>query len=326
MYKNIVIPVDTPEIYRGWGLELPIINDGSLAKIPTGDSDVAVVFSIFRGRHPLNGHLYARAALWAIWDLVHFTDIAQQGIPIYIVCDESFRAEVEPYFALSGFRNVLYMPSEAYDNYSLHNKRFVSYQHAGIQPFSKILNMDAFLWWWTRDFEVEPYPLYDWLSGWQDELFVTKSLPYHPSRVALDACRIVNESEFFEVVATIEERDPKVSREFWCEHPQLSVHGACFGITRTILESDWFLEGIQTLSEVTYSDEVAMSVLLNTHLSASDFYMLEVPWVSTEAIVGNAQPEQNIGIVVTDWQNGELSKAWLARRQFLHQTYGKLAT
>lgn len=326
MYKDVVIPVATSEIYRGWGLELPIINDGSLAEIPTGDSDVAIVFSIFRGRHPLNGHLYARAALWAIWDLVHFTDITQLGVPIYIVCDEAFQDEIAPYFALSGFRNVLYMPSKAYEGYSLHNRRFVGYYHKGLNSFSKILNMDSFLWWWTRDLDVLRYPLYEWLSGWQDELFVTKSLPYHPSRVASDACRIVDGSKFFEVVGTLEERDPEVSREFWCEHPQLSVHGGCFGISRSILESDWFLDGIQTLSEVTYSDEVAMSILLNKHLSESDFYMLEVPWVAGEVIVGEVHPEKMIGVTITNWQDGENSKAWLARRRHLHQNYGKLAT
>ncbi len=203
---------------------------------------------------------YCKAALFLTRQMLHFWDVRQEGVPIFIGVSEN---------GLQGFRefaehcdfpesHVVTLPSYQ-DMRDGWNIKFDMWAAPGLAKFQRRLHIDASAW--LRQ-TASRQPCKMLLSEWQEQEYLLrrpKLLMGTPRQTAMSRVFRHARPGFFEALANLLGTDAEEELCYWQREGVEHVHGFLYGLSQPLWEESSAL--VKSLCQITPNDEVVLAIL-----------------------------------------------------------------
>ena len=206
---------------------------------------------------------YCKNAFWLIYELYQWTDIAEQGIPIYISTNESGWPRLSAYARACGYpeSQIIVIPDVVPGNRKpselAHIVKFESLGHQRLSEFVRVLHLDAS----TRVREDTPSDIWaQIIAEWsRDKVFAhgRDSVWGEGNMMTF----LVNNMEEAMTMTDIDDPE-RVEREFYGLSQWPRIYGQAFGGQPAFYRDADFLRHLSAAERFAYTDEDSLAIAL----------------------------------------------------------------
>ena len=286
--------------------------------------DLAVVIPLFCTKKPLGVEMIeaiydslCKRAMWLAYELVHFTDMVQQGVACYITVTAEMRPFFEQYANACDFPDdrVIWI-DETSEKWIGNAAKFPAMCAVAERGFEKVINMDTHIFFYQTEWQTA-YPIFGCVrKQWRDEkLFCIDPWNRDYNPVAYDVCAVgygrLSREEYELSVAAY----TGVEVSSWEDAGEMpAIRGGIFGIDGDLLRDKSFRSEVQTIAQFANDDEASLSIYWQKHLVASDIYPATTcfNWADLEEVVAGHDWERPMTRMFHNgYLNDETQKWWV---------------
>ena len=258
-----------PAWSRPFHLEMPLLREdmSALLSYPTASElafCIPISWAARRDTERYRFEGYVKNALFLVRQLVHFWDLREQGVPVFLGISENGLDCFWEYATLCNFpsEHVVELPSYADTKFGWQIK-FDMLDSAKMCEFTRRLHIDASYWLQGRGMRSRCAKLHDrWTQDWfhlRDVIRVPPDFKSYDSPVVTEARRVGD--SFYHQLAAVLGTDGDDERQYW-EHEVSEYFGASiFGVTTQAWLDSRLQELIMPLRALMHMDEPILSVL-----------------------------------------------------------------
>ena len=293
--------------------------------------DVAVIIPLFCTQKQLGTEIteaiydaLCKRAMWLAYELVHFTDMVQQGVACYIVVTEEMRPFFQTDASACDFPDdrVIWI-EETSEKWIGNAAKFPAMCAVAERGFEKVISMDTHIFFYQTEWQTA-YPVFGCIrKQWRDEkLFCIDPWNRDYNPVAYDVCAIgygkLSRAAYEARVAAY----TGVEIAAWdAEADEMpTIRGGIFGIAGDLLRRTKFRSEMQTIAQFANDDEASLSIYWQKHLTASDIYPATTcfNWADLEEVVAGTDWERPMTRMFHNgYLNAETQAWWLKHHQNL---------